>query len=418
MPLALDAAALDLTRFIRAGDTVVVAQGPAEPLTLTAALVAQADRIGPITVFIGATYSETFGPGEAPRIRYVSYGALGTNARLARAGRLEVVPCHYSQLPALFQAGPWKADVVLLGVSPPVGGRATLGAAHGFALAAAQRARVVLAEENDQAPWMHGGELPAGLRIDAIVRSSRPLPRYPDAVPGDLDRAVAARVAALIADGATLQLGVGSVPDAVLEALAGHRDLGLHSGMLTSALLPLLERGVVTNARKAIDAGVTVTGMLIGAERLYRHAHSNPALRLAGPDYTHAVGVIARLPGFVSVNSAVEVDLFGRVNAESAGATYVGGIGGQTDFIRGAAAAPGGRAIIALPSASRDGKASRIVERCVAVTTPAADADTIVTEWGVAELRGVPYAERARRMIALAHPAFREPLAGAARRLP
>src|SRR5262249_20132842 len=153
--------------------------------------------------------------------------------------------------------------VVLLGLSPAIDGRSTLGAAHGFALAAAGRARVVLAEANEQAPWMHGGELPADLRIDAIVHSSRALPCYRDAVPGDLERAVAARVAALIADGATLQLGVGSVPDAVLATLAGHRELGLHSGMLTGAVLPLLERGVVTNARKPIDTGVTVTGMLI-----------------------------------------------------------------------------------------------------------------------------------------------------------
>ena len=414
----LDAAQLDLARFIRAGDTVAVAQASAEPLTLTEALIAQADRIGSITVFIGISYSSTFAPDRAQSLRYASYGALGANARLARAGRLEVVPCHYSQLPWLFTAGPWKADVVLLGLSPAVDGVATLGAAHGYALAAAGGARAVLAEVNDQAPWVYGGELPRDLRIDAVVRTSRPLPQYPDAAPSEVERLVGANVASLIADGATLQLGVGGIPDAVLAALRDHRDLGLHSGMLTGAALPLLERGVVTNRRKAIDTGVSVTGLLIGDERLYGHAHRNPALRLAPPDYTHEIEMLAKLPGLVSVNSAVEVDLFGRVNAESTGDLYLGGFGGQVDFVRGAAAAPGGRAIIALPSLSRDGKTSRIVPACATVTTSAADADAIVTEWGVAELRGVSYEARARRMAAIAHPRFREALTAAARRLP
>ncbi len=415
MTLELDAAALDLARFIRPGDTIVVAQASAEPLTLTEALVAQSERLGAITVFVGLTYSDTFAPGAAPGFRYVSYGALGSTARLARAGRLEVVPCHYSQLPWLFASGQVNADVLMLGLSPAVDGVATLGAAHGFALAAAQRARVVLAEVNDRMPSVHGGELPTGFRIDALVGTSRPLPRYPVSRVGQVEREVAANVAALIPDGATLQFGVGSIADAVLGALGGHRDLGLHTGMLTGAVLPLLERGVVTNRRKPIDTGVTVNGVYVGDEELYRHIDRNPATRLAGPDYTHAAAVIARIAGFVSVNSAVEVDLAGNVNAEVAGGAYVGGVGGQLDFVRGAAAAPGGRAIIALPSVSRDGNTSRIVARCATVTTPAADADKVVTEWGVAELRGVSYEERARRIAAIAHPVFREQLAAAAR---
>jgi acetyl-CoA hydrolase len=302
----------------------------------------------------------------------------------------------------------------MLALSPAVDGVMTIGAAHGYALAATTRARVVLAEINERMPWVHGGELPADLRIDAIVRSARPLPIYPAAKIGEVERRVAARVAALVPDGATIQLGIGTLPDAVLEALAGHRDLGVHSGMLTGAVLPLLEKGVVTNARKPIDRGVTVTGLAIGDEKLYGYAHRNPSVRLAAPDYTHALSVLAQLPDFVSVNSAVEVDLFGRVNAEVAGGHYVGGVGGAMDFIRGAAAAPGGRAVIALPSVSRDGKASRIVASCTTVTTSAADADVVATEWGVAELRGIDYAERSRRIAAIAHPEHREALERAA----
>ncbi|HSD52537.1 MAG TPA: acetyl-CoA hydrolase/transferase C-terminal domain-containing protein [Burkholderiales bacterium] len=414
----LDPAALDLARFIRPGDSVVVAQASSEPLTLTEALVAQADRLGAITIFIGASWSDTFAPDRAPSFRYVSYGALGTNARLARAGRLDIVPCHYSQLCWLFESGASRPDVVLLALSPVIGGTMTLGASHGYALAAARRARTVIAEVNERMPWVHGGEVPADLRIDAIVRTSRPLPTYPASRIGAVERKVAARVAALVPDGATVQLGVGTLPDAVLEALAGHRDLGIHSGMLTRAVLPLLESGAVTNSRKPIDAGVTVTGLLIGDEKLYAHAHRNAALRLAAPDYTHSTAALARLPDFVSVNSAIEVDLFGRVNAEVAGGDYVGGVGGAMDFIRGAAAAPGGRAVIALPSVSRDGKASRIVASCATVTTPAAEADLVATEWGVASLRGVTYAERAQRLVAIAHPDHRAALTGAARKLP
>ena len=415
MTLELDPAALDLARFIRPGDTVAVAQGSSEPLTLTEALIAQSGELGAITVFLGLMYSDTFAPDAAPGFRYSSYGALGSLARFARAGRLEVVPCHYSQLPWLLASGPVKADVVMLGLSPSVAGVATLGPAHGYALAATTRARVVLAEINERMPWLYGGELPAGFRIDAAVRTSRPLPKYPDSRVGEVEREVAANVAGLIPDGATLQFGVGTIADAVLGALGGHRDLGLHTGMLPAAALPLLERGVVTNRRKPIDVGVTVSGVYIGDEALYRYIDRNPATRLAGPEYTHAIQTLARIPGFVSINSAVEVDLAGNINAEVAGGAYVGGVGGQLDFVRGAAAAPGGRAIIALPSVSRDGKSSRVVARCATVTTPAADGDTIVTEWGVAELRGVSFDERARRVTAIAHPAFRDQLAAAAR---
>ncbi|MGE5795085.1 MAG: acetyl-CoA hydrolase/transferase family protein [Bacteroidota bacterium] len=415
MTVELDPAALDLARFIRPGDTVAVAQGAAEPLTLTEALVAQAARLGALRVFLGAMYSDTFARDAAPGFRYASYGALASNLRLARAGRLEIVPCHYSQLPWLLASGPVRADVVMLALSREIGGTMTIGAAHGFALAAASRARVVLAEVNERMPWLHGGELPAGFRIDAVVRTSRPLPSYPAARVGQVEREVAANVAGLIPDGATLQFGIGTIADAVLGALAGHRDLGLHTGMLSESVLPLLERGVVTNRLKAIDTGVTVNGIFIGDEALYAHIDRNPAVRLAGPEYTHAIATLARIPGFVAVNSGVEVDLGGNVNAEVAGGVYVGGVGGQLDFVRGAAASSGGRAIIALPSVSRDGKTSRIVERCTAVTTPAADADTIVTEWGVAELRGVSYEARAKRIAAIAHPAFRDALAGARR---
>lgn len=416
--LELDAAALDLARFVRPGDTVVVAQASSEPQTLAAALVAQADALGAITVFVGASWSDAFAPEKAPALRYASYGALGANARLARAGRLDVVPCHYAQLPWLFESGTWRADVVLIGLSPAVDGAMTLGPAHGYALAAALRARTVIAEVNDRMPWVHGGALPPALRVDAVVRTARALPALPPARIGEIERRIAARVAALVPEGATIQLGIGTLPDAVLEALAGHRDLGVHSGMLTGAVLPLVEAGAVTNARKPIDRGITVSGMLVGDERLYAHLHRNAAFRIAAPDYTHSSAVLARLPDFVSVNAAVEVDLGGRVNAEVAGGAYVGGVGGAMDFIRGAAAAPRGRAIIALPSVSRDAKTSRIVAACATVTTPAADADLVVTEWGVAALRGVDYAQRARRLAAIAHPDHRDALERAARRVP
>lgn len=412
MTIELDARDLDLARFIKPGDVVVCGQDSGEPLTLTQALIAQQPRIGALSAFVGFSITDTFDPQAAPDIAYTGFGAMGTLAKLSRAGRIDVRPCHYSQLPELFTSERWRADVVLTTASPGVaGGPMSWGTSQVYCHAAAQRARVVIVEVNDRMPWLYGAEVSADQRVDLVVRTSRQIPQAAGPRIGEVERQIAAHVAGLIPDGATIQLGVGAVPDAIAVALAHHKHLGVHTGMLTESIVPLIEAGVVDNSTKPIDRGVTVSGFFVGTDAFYAKLHRNRAMLSRPPTYTHALHVVAQISKFISINTAIEVDLAGRVNAEVADGVYVGGTGGAADYTRGAQLSEGGRAIVALLSTARKGTVSRIVSRCeAAVTVTPADVDTVVTEYGVAELKGQSLAERARRMIAIAHPAFREEL--------
>jgi acyl-CoA hydrolase len=272
------------------------------------------------------------------------------------------------------------------------------------------RARTVIAEVNELVPFTPGATLPAS-RIDVAVHvSQRPVEVPPDRVT-DTDRAIAANCARFIGDGSVIQTGVGALPDAILRLLVDRKDLGVHSGMLGNGFAELVEAGVITNSRKEIDPGVSITGALIGTSRLYDWAHRNPAIRMCPSNYTHSGGVLARLSRLVTINSAIEVDLTGQVNAEESGSAYLGGTGGQVDFIRAGSRSTGGHSIIALPATARDGTISRIVTALGGpVTTARSDVDLIVTEFGTAELKGQTLAERARRLVAIAHPQFREQL--------
>lgn len=408
---------IDLKAFIRPGDRIVIGQGTAEALTLTEALVAQRATLGPVEIFLGALFSQTFRPDGVDGLRFTGYGAIGGTAKLARAGLFDPLPVAYSRLEAFFDDGTLEADVVFLQLAPgPNGGPPSLGNCHDYTAAAARRARVVIAEMNAAAPWTFGGELGPDIRIDHVIHTDRRLAPAPASRPGPVEEAMARHIAGLVPDGATLQMGIGSIPEAVLPALAGHRDLGIHSGLIGDAAVDLIEQGAITNAMKNEDRGVSVAGCLFGSDRLTRFAHCNPAIRLAPPSVTHGAAILARLPRFTAINSAVEVDLFGAVNAEVAGGAYLGAVGGQPDFVRGALNSDGGRSIIALPATARDGTVSRIVPALSGpVTTPRSDADVVVTEYGIAALRGCSLAERARRMAAIAAPAFREDLERAAR---
>jgi len=406
---------IDLSPFIRPGDRIVCGQGTAEALTLTRALAAQAATLGPLSLFVGPLYADTF--ADCAGIDFVSYGAIGKAAALARAGRLDILPMPYSRLGPGFADGRLAADVVLIQLSPaPPGRRPSTGLARDYLWEAASPARVVIAEINPQVPWTPSTELPADFRIDVTVDAEYPPLELPPARIGDVERRIGAHAAELIPDRACLQIGVGTIPDAVLAALCGHRDLGIHSGLIGDAVLDLIEAGAVTNAAKAVDAGITVSGLLFGTRRLYDFAHGNPNLALRPGSHTHGAAVLAKIERFVAINSAIEVDLTGQVNAETVDGRAVGAIGGQPDFVRGANASAGGRALIALPATAAKGRISRIVPRLndAVVTTPRCDVDAVITEWGVAELRGRTLAERRRRMIAIAAPEFREDLARAA----
>lgn len=407
---------LDFSAYVREGDMVVCTQALAEPVALTQELVRQRHAIGHFGLFIGPGYARTFLPEHGDRISFLSYCATANNRPLMTAGVLDIVPTHYSELPAMFATGRQPADVAILLVSEPdAQGRFNLGINVDYGVAAARRARTVILEISDRVPWVYGAELPEDIRPTVAVRTGRePLVMKRAGLDevSDAERAIARHVCALVPDGATVEMGIGALPDLVMDGLRGRRDLGLHSGVITDAVVDLMQSGAMTNARKPLDAGVAVAGLLIGSRRLFDFAHRNSAVRLMPPEYTHGVGVARQLPNFYALNGAMEIDLSGQVNSESVSGRYVGAIGGQVDCTRCGNASPGGRAVIMLSSVSRDGSASRIVPKLddAVVTTARSDAGTIVTEWGVAELRGKSLRERATALIAVAHPDFRSEL--------
>ncbi|MGK8204860.1 acetyl-CoA hydrolase/transferase family protein [Burkholderia cenocepacia] len=406
----LDPASPDLSPWIRSGDTVLWGQANAEPLPLTQALMAQRARIGRLRVLLGIASSDSCRVEHADHVEFLGYGGSGANRRLADAGVLDVFPCHYSQLPALIREGALKVDVLLLQVAgPDQSGRYSLSLAHEYLLAALDSARVVIAEVNRQAPWVYGEQSLTLDRFDAVLLSDRPVLEQRRTEPSAVEASIGRNIADYIDDGATLQMGIGAIPDAVIGCLTSRRDLGVHSGSIGDGVAQLMESGVITNARKTIDAGKTVAGVLIGSARLHDFVHQNPNVLLRSTDYVHNAEVLASIDRLVAINSAIEVDLTGQVNAEVANGSYLGAVGGAGDFLRGAARSRGGVPIIALPSTSKG--QSRIVARLSGpVSTPRCDAGLIVTEYGVADLRGLSLKQRVRRMIDIAHPDVRPEL--------
>jgi acyl-CoA hydrolase len=409
--LIVEADALDLSTFIKPGDRFVLGQACGEPSTLIEALIAQGRDIGNLSAFIATSFSGLFTPETANSFSLSSMGAIGALRTMANASKLHIIPCHVGQVGPLIEQGLIGCDIAMVQVSP-----ADADGSHSFGLisdhtqAMVAKARLVIAEINEQVPFTLGELLP-GSKIDIAIHTSRPPVEVLPAKISETDEAIARNCAAFIDDGSVIQTGVGAVPDAILRQLGDRKDLGAHSGMFGDGLVDLAEAGVLTNARKEVDRGVSINGALIGTRRLYDWAHRNPALRMCATDYTHDAGVMARLSRMVTINSALEVDLTGQVNAEQSGASYLGGTGGQVDFVRAGLRSPGGHSLIALASTAKGGVLSRIVTALSGpVTTARTEVDVIVTEFGAAELRGQSLAERSRRLIAIAHPNFREGL--------
>lgn len=400
----------DLTPYIRNGDTVLWGQATAEPLTLTRALVAQRQFFGQLKIFLGIGLSDTFKPEHADHFHFMSYCGAGSNRNLARAGVLDIFPCAYSSLPGVLKPGQAFADVVLVQVSPPnEEGRYSLGLANDLLVAAIPAARVVIAEVNPSVPRTFGALTLAASDIDLLVHSSVSPIESPPGKTSAVDMRIAHRVADLIEDGSTLQFGLGGVADATLALLHNRRELGIHSGIVGDGIVGLAESGALTNTVKGRDVGVSITGLLIGTRRLYDFADRNVALGMRGNSYTHGPEVLRSLNKFVAINSAIEVDLTGQVNAEMANGEYLGAVGGAPDFLRAAHFSRGGIPIVALPSMA--GQRSRVVARLSGpVTTPRCDAGVIVSEHGIADLRGLSLAQRKQRMLDIAHPSQREML--------
>lgn len=401
---------LDLTPYIRPGDRVLVQQGCGEPSTLVEALIAAHARVGPFETFVGPLFSPLFDGEAAAEMRFASYGAMGRAAKLARAGRLDQWPLHYSALDGGVARGEIRADVVLLHLARGPNGRLAAVLSNDFAVTAAPRARCVIAEVNARAPFVSGAEIDPALRIDLMIESDCDPVALPPASIGQAEAAIGAHVAALVPDCATIQTGIGAIPDAILDALSGHRDLGVHSGLIGDRVMDLMQRGVVTNAAKSLDTGFTVTNTIFGTSALYRFADGNSALRLVPTSYSHAHAIIAGQNRMTAINAAIEVDLAGNINAESVEGQPIGGTGGLVDFSRGARASDGGHAIVALRATGRTPDVARIVPRVATVTVAKTDADVIVTEYGAADLRNLGRADRAKAMIAIAAPQHREAL--------
>jgi acyl-CoA hydrolase len=393
----------------------------AEPAALLASLAACPDLPAPLHLMLGVPFSTAAAdlPGSCT---LTTYGGMGTAGAIAQRRPVRFSPLPYGRSAAVYEQGRWRCDVALVALARAADGRLFLGPSHGPVLAAARQARHVIAQVSPNAPCLQGAEWPPELAIAALLETAMaPLPLQ-EAAPGAIERAIAGHVAALVPDGACLQVGIGALPSALLEALQSHRHLGVHTGMLTAPLWRLVLLGAADHSRKGVDAGLAVTGSVCGDADLYGALDANAGVALREPGHTHAPAVIAAQPDMFCLNSVLEVDLLGNMNAEAMVQPdgrwrFVGGVGGLPDFMRAGVEAPRGQAVVALAARTSRGR-PRIVARLSGPCTIAAcDADVVATEHGIARLRDASLGERVRGMLAIADPQDRDALAGQARSL-
>jgi acyl-CoA hydrolase len=402
----------DAVKLVKSGDRIFVHGMAATPTPLTDALSRRAELEG-----LRMYHLHTNGPcswvasEHAERIRAVS---LFTGAPLRDAveeGRADFIPVFLSDVPRLFQSKRIPLDVALLHLSPPdKHGYCTLGSSVDTALAASQSARVVIAEINERMPRTHGNTLVHISRIDAFMHSDRPLHLHEPSEPDAIESAIGAHVADLVPDGATLQMGIGAIPDAALSRMTEKIDLGIHTEMFSDRVIDLVEAGVITNARKKVHKGRIAVSFVVGSQRVFDFVDDNPFVAFFPCDHTNDTAVIRRNDNMVAINSAIEVDLSGQICADSLGYKIYSGIGGQMDFIRGAALSEGGKPIIALPSTAKGGTISRIVpsvKEGAGIVTTRGHVEWVVTEYGAVDLWGRSLRERAEMLISIAHPDFR-----------
>ena len=402
---------------LRSSQRVWVQQGNSTPQPLIEAMIRRAPVLKDVEVISMLTL------GDAPYTRPEFAGTfrhgglfLGGNVREAvQAGRADYTPIFLSEIEGLFLSGEMPLDVVLMQVAPPdEHGYLSMGTCVDCTLTAARTGKVVIAEVNDRMPRTYGDCVLHVSEIDMLVETSRPLLQLPREVYTDeAHRRIAEHVAELVPDGATLQLGIGGIPEAVLSCLGNHRDLGLHSELLSDAIIPLIESGVINGRRKTLHPGKAVVGFILGTQVLIDYLRDNYFFELHPISYTNDPFVIAQNDRMVAINSAIQVDITGQVCADSIGTRPYSGVGGQPDFIRGAARSKGGKPIIALPATAKNGTISRIapvLDPGAGVVTSRADVHYVVTEYGVAYLHGKSIRQRTEAMISIAHPKFRNEL--------
>ncbi len=415
-----------IRHYIRSGMRIFLSGNCGVPQRLLAALVEYATNLENVEIVQVLTVgpADYVAPGMERHIRVNTLFISDNVRRAVQEGRADFTPCFLSEIPGLFRSGRLPLDVALIQVSPPDDhGFCSFGVEVGITKPAAHSARIVIAEVNEHMPRTLGDSFIHISRLTAIVPVSYPLPEVHMAEQSEVAQRIAEHIAAMIPDGATLQTGIGAIPDAVLRSLIHHKDLGIHTELFSDGIIDLVERGVITGERKTLHPGKIVAGFMLGTRRLYEFVHDNPIIELHPTDYVNDPFIIAQNERMVAINSAIEVDLTGQVCADSIGHLFYSGVGGQLDFIYGASRSRGGLPIIALPSTTRL-KDGTVISRIVPMLKPGAGVTTtrnhvrfVVTEWGVADLYGKTIRQRARALIGIAHPDFREELERKAREL-
>ncbi len=403
-------------RCMQSGMRVYIQPGCAEPETLVEALIKRAPFVRDVEVVHLLTLgrADYVAPEMAGHFRHNAM-FIGANVRQAvNDGRADYTPVYLSEIEQLFETGTMPLDLALIQVSPPdAHGFCSFGVGVDITLTAAKHARHVIAQVNDQMPRTYGDSFIHVSRLDAVVESSRPLCELPLPEITDMHVAIARNVAGLIEDGCVLQTGIGGIPDAVLPFLMDRKDLGVHTELVTDGVVPLIEAGVINGARKNFKPRKVIVGFALGTKKLFDFVDNNPIFEFHPNAYTNDPLLIARNDNMVAINSALQIDLTGQVCSDSIGTYFYSGIGGQVDFLKGASHSRGGKPIIALPSTAKNGTISRIVptlDSGAGVVTSRGLIRYVVTEYGVAYLHGKSIRERAKTLIEIAHPKFRDEL--------
>lgn len=412
----------EAVKVIKPGDNVHIHPGVAEPISLVNAMTARAPELRDVRVWHLLTFGPApyMAPEMASHFRHMAY-FTGPNARHAvNEGRAEYIPIYLFEIGKLILEGFFPVDVVLCNLSPPdEHGFCSFGAGVDITKPAAEKARYVIAQINRQVPRTLGDSFIHVRKLTHIVEIDEPLKEMPGA--GEVSEVamkIGEHIAGLIEDGSTMQMGIGEIPDAVLASIKNHKDLGIHTEMFSDGVMELIDKGIVTNARKTIHRGKVIAGFVLGSHKLNEYIDNNPIFEFHPQYYVNDPFVIAQNEKMVAINSAIEVDITGQVCADSIGTYIYSGFGGQVDFIRGAAYSKGGKPIIALPSTAKGGEVSRIVDKLkpgAGVVTNRADVHYVVTEYGVASLHGKSLQARAKELIKIAHPKFRDDLERAAK---
>ncbi len=409
----------EAVQLIESGQRVYISGNAATPFPLLEALARRKDELENVELVHVLLLGED--PLSRPEMeghfRHNSLFVGPADREAVNSGRADYVPIHLHEIPRILREK-LPLDVAIVHLSPPdEHGFMSFGVEVMASKVTVETAKKIIALVNDKMPRTHGDSFVHVSRVDRIVEVSMDLPELPRGTFGELERRIAGYITDLIDDGATLQLGIGAIPDAVLAGLEGKRDLGVHTEMASDGVMEAIEKGIITGARKTLHPGKVVSTFILGSRKLYEFADDNPVFELHPVDYTNNPFIIAQNDNMVSINSALEVDLTGQVCSDSIGEYIYSGFGGQVDFIRGAAESKGGKPIIALPSTAKGGTISRIVpylKKGAGVVTSRADVHYVVTEYGVADLHGRNLRERARALIEIAHPKFREELERAA----